>query len=84
MPFYHKLGKIPQKRHTQFRQPNGSLYKEELYSTLGFDGILTNAYHINSPAKIEIIDEDYYAFIIQEWIEASLRPYHFKTAKVPV
>ncbi|HEY5122640.1 MAG TPA: homogentisate 1,2-dioxygenase [Ignavibacteria bacterium] len=84
MPFYHKLGKIPQKRHTQFLQPDGSLYKEELYSTLGFDGILTNAYHINSPAKIETIDEDYYAFIIQEWSEASLRPYHLKTAKVPV
>ena len=24
MPFYHKLGKIPHKRHTQFRKPDGS------------------------------------------------------------
>ena len=24
MPFYHKLGKIPPKRHTQFKKPNGS------------------------------------------------------------
>ncbi|MFZ1461090.1 MAG: homogentisate 1,2-dioxygenase, partial [Ignavibacteria bacterium] len=39
MPFYQKLGKIPQKRHTQFRQPDGSLYKEELFSTIGFDSI---------------------------------------------
>jgi homogentisate 1,2-dioxygenase len=25
MPFYHKLGKIPHKRHTQFRKENGDL-----------------------------------------------------------
>ena len=30
MPFYHKLGKIPPKRHTQFRKPNGELYYEQL------------------------------------------------------
>ena len=24
MPFYHKLGKIPPKRHTQFRKADGS------------------------------------------------------------
>ena len=30
MPFYHKLGQLPHKRHTQFRKPNGELYREEL------------------------------------------------------
>ena len=82
--FYHKLGKIPQKRHTQFHQPDGSLYKEELISTIGFDSILTNAYHINHPAKIESIDEGHQMFIIQEWTDASLRPYHFKTVKAAI
>jgi len=81
MSFYHKLGKIPQKRHTQFRKTDGSLYREELISSLGFDGIYTNAYHINSPARIEGIEEDDYIFIIQDWIESSLRPFHFRTAK---
>ena len=34
MPFYHKLGKIPAKRHTTFFKPDGeSLYREELFST---------------------------------------------------
>ena len=26
MPFYHKLGNIPHKRHTQHRRPDGELY----------------------------------------------------------
>ncbi len=79
MPFYHKLGKIPQKRHTQFRQPDGSLYKEELFSTIGFDSILTNAYHIYSPAKIESIDSEIVDLTPKEWSDAGLRPYHFMT-----
>jgi len=79
MPYYHKLGKIPQKRHTQFRQPDGSLYKEELFSTIGFDSIYSNAYHINSPAKIKEISPEVEIVTIEEWKEASLRPYHFRT-----
>ena len=39
MPIYHKLGKIPDKRHTQFRKPDGSLYAEQLFGTIGFDGM---------------------------------------------
>jgi len=79
MPFYHKLGNIPQKRHTQFRQPDGSLYKEELFSTIGFDSILSNAYHINHPARIEDIDVKIVDLMPEEWKNAGLRPYHFKT-----
>ncbi|MDG1981281.1 MAG: homogentisate 1,2-dioxygenase, partial [Flavobacteriaceae bacterium] len=41
MPFYHKLGKIPPKRHTQFRKEDGSLYYEQLFGTIGFDGMST-------------------------------------------
>ena len=39
MPLYHTLGKIPSKRHTQFRKPNGELYYEQLFGTVGFDGM---------------------------------------------
>ena len=79
MPYYYKLGEIPQKRHTQFRQPDGSLYKEELFSTIGFDSISTNAYHINSPAKIKSISDKVDIVKVEEWKDASLRPYHFRT-----
>jgi hypothetical protein len=29
MTYYYKLGEIPHKQHTQFQQPDGSLYHEE-------------------------------------------------------
>jgi homogentisate 1,2-dioxygenase len=51
--YYHRLGKIPPKRHTQFRQPDGSLYKEELVSSEGFSGIYSNLYHIHAPTRIK-------------------------------
>lgn len=55
--FYHRLGNIPPKRHTQFRQPDGSLYKEELVSSKGFSGIYSNLYHIHAPTRIKSIGE---------------------------
>ena len=36
MPFYHKLGNIPHKRHTQFEKPGGGFYYEQLFGTEGF------------------------------------------------
>ena len=39
MPFYQKLGAIPPKCHTQFRQENGELYHEQLFGTIGFVGM---------------------------------------------
>jgi len=77
--FYHHLGEIPQKRHTQFRDAGGKLYKEELISTLGFDSILSNVYHINPPSQIDSEDLKVETIITDEWDEAPLRPYHFKT-----
>ncbi len=49
---YHSLGKIPPKRHTQFRKPNGSLYHEELFSTEGFSNMYSLLYHCNPPTQI--------------------------------
>lgn len=55
MPFYHKLGKIPPKRHTIFRKPNGELYSEQLFGTIGFDGMSTNSYHVHRPTMVKEI-----------------------------
>jgi len=55
MPFYHKLGQIPSKRHTVFRQPNGSLYHEQLFGTVGFDGMSTLMYHVHPPTVVKEI-----------------------------
>lgn len=60
MPFYHKLGNIPPKRHTQFRKPDGSLYSEQLFGTIGFDGMSTNSYHEQRPTQVKEIKDQYH------------------------
>ena len=57
MPFYHKQGKIPPKRHTAFKKEDGSLYYEELVSREGFSGIYSNLYHLQRPTKISKVGE---------------------------
>lgn len=52
MTYYYKLGNIPHKRHTQFRQSDGSLYHEELISIRGFSGIQSLLYHLHPPTQI--------------------------------
>jgi homogentisate 1,2-dioxygenase len=59
MPFYHQLGAIPDKRHTQFRKPNGELYYEQLFGTVGFDGIYSNMYHVHRPTQVKEIKNQY-------------------------
>jgi homogentisate 1,2-dioxygenase len=49
---YHTLGKIPPKRHTQFRKENGELYSEQLFSTEGFSDLYSLLYHCNPPTQI--------------------------------
>lgn len=49
---YHTMGNIPQKRHTQFRKPDGSLYHEQLFSTEGFSNTSSLLYHCNPPTQI--------------------------------
>jgi homogentisate 1,2-dioxygenase len=57
MPFYHKLGKIPHKRHTTFRKEDGSLYHEQLFGTIGFDGMSSLLYHNHPPTMVkEVLD----------------------------
>jgi len=55
MPFYRKLGDIPHKRHTVFRQDNGELYHEQLFGTIGFDGMSSLLYHIQPPTAVKEI-----------------------------
>ena len=59
MPIYHKLGNIPPKRHTQFRKPNGDLYYEQLFGTVGFEGMSTNSYHEQRPTQVKEIRAQY-------------------------
>lgn len=53
MPFYHKLGKIPHKRHTIFKKPDGGYYYEQLFGTVGFDGMSSLLYHCHRPTMVK-------------------------------
>jgi homogentisate 1,2-dioxygenase len=55
MPLYHKLGKIPPKRHTIFEKPDGSLHYEQLFGTIGFDGMSSLMYHLHRPTMVKEI-----------------------------
>lgn len=57
MPFYHKLGDIPEKRHVIFENPKGGFYYEQLFGTIGFDGMSSLLYHTHRPTKVKEILE---------------------------
>ena len=59
MPVYHKLGKLPLKRHITFRNENGGLYQEELFGTEGFSGNYSLAYHLYPPTTIKEMGKPY-------------------------
>ncbi len=67
--FYHTLGQIPPKRHTQFRRPDapptgesmpgqvdvGPFYYEQLFGTIGFDGMSSLLYHTHRPTQVRAV-----------------------------
>ncbi len=57
MPFYHQLGNIPHKRHTVFKKPDGGYYYEELFGTIGFDGMSSLLYHCHRPTQVKEVLE---------------------------
>lgn len=54
---YHKLGKIPHKRHVVFKKPEEGLYYEQLFGTEGFSGVSSLLYHVHRPTMIKEIGE---------------------------
>ncbi|WP_038029327.1 homogentisate 1,2-dioxygenase [Thermonema rossianum] len=81
MTYYYKLGEIPPKRHIQFRQPDGSLYQEELVSSKGFSGIYSNLYHIYPPTRVEKVLESV-PYGVKPLKDRPLLQTHLKTSQV--
>lgn len=57
MPFYHKLGRIPHKRHITFKKDSGEYYYEQLFGTEGFHGFSSLLYHTHRPTQVKSIGE---------------------------
>src|SRR4029079_3587938 len=52
MPFYRSVGSVPPKRHTQHRDQDGNLYREELVGEEGFSSDSSLLYHRGVPSAI--------------------------------
>jgi homogentisate 1,2-dioxygenase len=77
MPYYRRVGEIPQKRHTQFRSSAGRLYAEELMGVEGFSSDSALLYHRELPTAIvnsEIVEENR-----STTPNLPLKPRHFRT-----
>jgi homogentisate 1,2-dioxygenase len=81
MPFYHRLGEIPHKRHTQFRRPDGALYPEQVLGTRGFEGVQSIVYHRRAPTAI-LRAEDRGPIEIALEPPGALRHRHFRTRRL--
>ena len=55
MPRYHKLGSFPHKRHTVFKNGGEKLHYEQLFGTIGFEGMSSLLYHIHPPTQVKSI-----------------------------
>ena len=57
MPRYHKLGSFPRKRHTVFKNGGEKLHYEQLFGTIGFEGMSSLLYHIHPPTQVKSIEK---------------------------
>jgi len=81
VPYYRSVGEVPRKRHTQFRQPDGSLYSEELMGQEGFSSDSSLLYHRGMPTAIVAAEE----FDPPAWSRLPnrpLKPRHLRTHKL--
>jgi homogentisate 1,2-dioxygenase len=82
MPFYHKLGNIPHKRHTQFKKADGRLYREELMGLEGFSSIQSILYHNFLPPRVKKTED--LGSAKPEYVDfGPIRHRAFKTAQTP-
>src|SRR5213595_1038532 len=66
MPFYQRLGDVPDKRHVQFRE-NGTLLTEEVLGFEGFSGNESILYHLWSPCRVKEVGE-FEPLRLEEWV----------------
>jgi homogentisate 1,2-dioxygenase len=78
MPSYASAGRLPPKRHIQFRRPDGGLYAEELLSTKGFESVYSLLYHLRPPtATLEVRPWERPAVVFEA--NDPVRSRHFRT-----
>jgi homogentisate 1,2-dioxygenase len=75
---YHRLGQVPRKRHSQFRD-DGRLLVEEVLGFEGFSGNESILYHLQSPCRIQEAGE-FEPLEHEEWVPDAHVHRHLETA----
>ncbi len=81
MPSYQRAGELPEKRHIQFRRPDGELYAEELFSTRGFESVYSLLYHERPPTATREVRQ-WHRSRVELHENDPLRNRHFLTGKL--
>jgi homogentisate 1,2-dioxygenase len=82
MPFYHRLGTIPRKRHTVFKDEDGAYRYEHLMGNKGFTGPASLMYHLRRPTRLREVR-------LRETLkweaepDQRLRPRHLRLHRLP-
>ena len=71
---YHQMGRVPRKRHVQFRDPehvgsngNAPLLVEEVLGFEGFSGNESILYHLFSPCRVKEVGA-FTPIALEEWV----------------
>ncbi len=81
MPQFRSAGKVPPKRHTQFRDSDGKLAFEEMFTTQGFGDIYSLLYHVSAPTDVLEIEASR-AVDLTEWTCESHRHHLLDTQEL--
>src|ERR687883_1979506 len=81
MPFYQRLGQVPRKRHTQFRE-DGTLLTEEVMGLEGFVGNESILYHLQTPCRVRELGE-FEPIEREEWVPEAHAHHLLNTGGLP-
>ena len=77
MTYYRRVGEVPRQRHTQHRDPDGHLYREELMGEEGFSSDSSLLYHRGVPSAI--VDSQVWELADQRLVpNHPLKPRHLR------
>ena len=83
MPWYHRLGELPPKRHTALHKADGGIHQEHLLGNKGFTGPSSLLYHLRPPTAVTGV-RHLNTVIYERDPDPALRLRHFRTGKLPV
>jgi homogentisate 1,2-dioxygenase len=82
MPIYHTLGRVPRKRHTAMRKPDGGIYSEQLVGHEGFTGTSALLYHVHPPTTVKSARK-LRDLVWEASDDDALKHRHWRTAQLP-